>query len=120
MRRMTRRQAALLAAASVLCAAVAGSALTGHLGVALTLLGALIAGLLALVILLARRLGALLAANRKTQRDMRTVLDQTQRRVLGAVEEMLLAAGDRHRELTEALTAQQKVTANGTDRLLRA
>jgi predicted O-methyltransferase YrrM len=119
-RRLTRRQVALLAAATVLCAAVAGSALTGHLGVALTVLGALIAGLLGLLLVLARRLGVLLATNRRTQHDLRTVLDQTQRRVLGAVEEMLLAAGDRHRELTEALTAQQKAAANGTDRLLRA
>jgi predicted O-methyltransferase YrrM len=51
---------------------------------------------------------------------VRHVLDQTQRRLLGAVEEMLLAAGDRHRELTDTLAAQQKAAANGTDRLLRA
>ena len=120
MRRLTHRQAALLAAATVLCCAVAGSALTGHLGIALAVLGAFIAGLLGILLLLARRLGALLAAGRRTQRDVRTVLDQTQRRVLGAVEEMLLAAGDRHRELNEALTEQQKATTNGTDRLLRA
>jgi predicted O-methyltransferase YrrM len=120
LRRPTRRQGALLAAATVLCAATAGSALTGHMGVALTVLGAFLTGLSGGLLLLARRLGSLLAVNRKAQRDMRTVLDQTQRRVLSAVEEMLLAAGDRHRELSDALTAQQKATATGTDRLLRA
>jgi predicted O-methyltransferase YrrM len=120
LRSVTRRQAALLAAATVLCVAVAASALTGHLGVALAVLGALLTGLLGLLLVLTRRVGVLLAANRRQQRDVRAVLDQTQRRVLGAVEEMLLAAGDRHRELTDALTAQQKNTATGTDRLLRA
>ena len=120
MPRLTRRQAAPLAAGTVLCAAVAVSALTGHPGLALVVLGVFLAGLLALLVLVARRLGMLLAATTRQQRDVRGVLDQTQRRVLGAVEEMLLAAGDRHRELTEALVAQQKTTANGTDRLLRA
>jgi predicted O-methyltransferase YrrM len=118
--KLTRRQAAVVAAAAILCAAVAGSALTGHAGIALTVLGALLTGLLGLVLLVARRLGVLVAASRQAQRDMRTVLDLTQRRVLGAVEEMLLAAGDRHRELTDALAAGQKAAANGTDRLLRA
>ena len=120
LRSVTRRQAALLAAAAVSCAAVAASALTGHLGLALTVLGVLLAAVLGLLLVLGRRLGVLLAANKRQQRDVRAVLDQTQRRVLGAVEEMLLAAGDRHRELTDLLTAQQKTIATGTDRLLRA
>ena len=51
---------------------------------------------------------------------MRAVLDQTQRRLLGAVEELLLNAGDRHRELTDALAAQQKTAGHGSDLLLRA
>jgi predicted O-methyltransferase YrrM len=120
LRKLNRRQAALLAAAAVLCAVDAASALTGHLGLALTVLGIFLAGLLGGLLLLARRLTGLLAANRVAQRDVRHVLDQTQRRLLGAVEEMLLSAGDRHRELSDALAAQQKAAATGTDRLLRA
>ncbi|WP_433297025.1 O-methyltransferase [Actinoplanes sp. CA-030573] len=120
LRKLNRRQAALVAAAAVLCAADAACALTGHLGLALTVLGVFLAGVVALMMLLARRLTALLAANRAAQRDVRQVLDQTQRRLLGAVEEMLLSAGDRHRELSDALAAQQKAAATGTDRLLRA
>jgi predicted O-methyltransferase YrrM len=120
LRKLNRRQATLLAAAAVLCAATAGSALTGHLGLALTVLGVFLSGLIGGLLLLARRLTALLAANRAAHREVRQVLDATQRRLLGAVEEMLLAAGDRHRELTDTLAAQQKAAANGTDRLLRA
>lgn len=120
LRKLNRRQGALLAAAAVLCAAEAASALTGHLGLALTVLGVFLAGLVGGLLLLARRLTLLLVLNRAAQRDVRQVLDQTQRRLLGAVEEMLLAAGDRHRELTDTLAAQQKAAANGTDRLLRA
>ena len=120
LRKLNRRQAALLAAAAVLCAAVAGSALSGHLGLALTVLGVFLTGVVGGLVLLARRLTVLLAVERSAQRDVRHVLDQTQRRLLGAVEEMLLAAGDRHRELTDTLAAQQKAAATGTDRLLRA
>jgi predicted O-methyltransferase YrrM len=120
LRTLTRRQAILLAGAAVLCAAVAGSALTGHFGAALTVLAVFLAALLGGLLLLARRLTGMQAANRKAQADLRTVLEQTQRRLLGAVEELLLHAGDRHRELSDTLAAQQKSAAHGTDRLLRA
>jgi predicted O-methyltransferase YrrM len=120
LRKLTRRQAVLLAGAAVFCVAVAGTALTGHLGAALTLLAIFFAAQLGGMLLLARRLTGMQTANRKAQADVRTVLDQTQRRLLGAVEELLLNAGDRHRELTESLAAQQKSAAHGTDLLLRA
>jgi len=120
LRSLTRRQATLLAGAAVLCAAVAGTALTGHFGAALTVLGVFFAGLLGGLLLLARRLSGLQQANRRAQADLRATLEQTQRRLLGAVEEMLLNAGDRHRELTDTLAAQQKSAAHGTDHLLRA
>jgi len=119
-RNLTRRQAIALGGMAVLGAAVAAAALTGHLGVALTALTILVAALLGGLLLLARRLSGLQQANRRAQADMRAVLDQTQRRLLGAVEEMLLHAGDRHRELTDTLAAQQKSAAHGTDLLLRA
>lgn len=119
-RNLTRRQAIILGGVTVLGAVIAASALTGHFGVALTALTLLVALLLGGLLLLARRLSALQRANHRAQADMRVVLDQTQRRLLGAVEEMLLNAGDRHRELTETLAAQQKAAAHGTDLLLRA
>src|SRR4051812_46709823 len=119
-RNVTRRQAVVLAGVTVLSAAVAGSALTGHFGVALTALTVLVAALLGGMLLLARRLSGLQQANRRAQADLRAVLDQTQRRLLGAVEEMLLNAGDRHRELTDTPAAQQKSGAHGTALLLRA
>ncbi len=117
---LSRRQVILLAGAAVLCAAVAGTALTGHLGVALTLLAVFLTGLVGGLLLLARRLAGLQQANRRAQADLRAVLEQTQRRLLGAVEEMMLNAGDRHRELTDTLAAQQRSAAHGTDHLLRA
>ncbi|GIF18587.1 putative O-methyltransferase YrrM [Actinoplanes tereljensis] len=120
LRNITPRQAILLAGASILGAAIGGSALTGHLGLALAVLGAVLAALAAGLVLVLHRLGTLGREQRKSQREQRAVLDQTQRRVLGAVEQMLLTAGDRHRELTELLATQQKAAANGTDRLLRA
>jgi len=120
LRKLNRRQAALLGAAAVLCAVDAASALTGHLGLALTVLGVFLCGVVGGLLLLARRLTGLLAVERTAQREVRQVLDHTQRRLLGAVEEMLLTAGDRHRELVDTLATQQKAAATGTDRLLRA
>jgi len=120
LRKLNRRQAAVLAAAAVLGLAVVGSALTGHFGLALTVLGVFLAGTAAGLLFVLHRLTQLLTLQRTHQRDVRHVLDHTQRRLLGAVEEMLLTAGDRHRELTDKLAAQQKAAANGTDRLLRA
>jgi len=109
----------VLAAAAVLCAAVAGSALSGHLAVALTVLGVFLTAVLAVLVLLVRRVARLLTADRASRRDTRQLMEQTQRRMLGAVEELLLQAGDRHRELLEAVAAQPKATTTGTDRLLR-
>ena len=119
-RTVTRRQAAVLAAAAAGGATVAVAALTGHVGVALTALTVLVTALLAGLLLLARRLSGLQQADRQARKDLRGVLDQTQRRLLGAVEQMLLDAGDRHRELTETLAAQQKSASHATDLLLRA
>lgn len=116
LRTLTRRQAILLGGTAVLCGAVAGTALTGHFGAALSVLAVFFAALLGGLLLVARRLGSMQAANRKAQSDLRTVLEQTQRRLLGAVEELLLHAGDRHRELADKL----KSAGHATDHLLRA
>ena len=120
LRNLTRRQAILAAGAAALCAAVAGAALTGRVGIALTVLAVFFAVLFGGLLMIARRLAALQQAQRRAQADLRAVLDQTQRRLLAAVEELLLHSGDRHREVTETLAAQQKSLAHGTDLLLRA
>ncbi|XVU24327.1 hypothetical protein ACQPZJ_45055 [Actinoplanes sp. CA-054009] len=117
LRNLTRRQAGLLAGACLLCAAVAAAALTGYVGVALTVLGLFFAVLIGGLLLVIRRLATLQRAHRKAQAETRAVLDQTQRRVLGAIEELLLHSGDRHREISDALAAQQRrieaLTAKG-------
>jgi predicted O-methyltransferase YrrM len=120
LRKLNRRQATVLAAAAVLGLAVVGSALTGQFQLALGLLGVFLAGTVAGLLFVLHRLAQLFALQRTHHRDVRKVLDHTQRRLLGAVEEMLLTAGDRHREISEKLAKQQMGTANGTDRLLRA
>jgi predicted O-methyltransferase YrrM len=83
-------------------------------------LGVVLVGLVAGLVLVLHRLAGFGREQRRAHREQRAVLDQTQRRVLGAMEQMLLTAGDRHRELTDLLATGQKATAVGTDRLLRA
>ena len=119
LRTLSRRQAVLLAAAAILCAAVAATALTGHLGAALTILALFFAALLGLLLLIVRRLAALQAANRKAQADLRAVVDQTQRRVLSAVEQMLLHAGDRHHEVTTTLDGIRRDTRADVEALIQ-
>jgi hypothetical protein len=106
LRSLTRRQAILAAGACLLCAAVAAAALTGNVGLALTLLAGFFTILFAGLLLIARRISGLARAQRRQQADVRTVLDQTQRRLLGAMEELLLHSGDRHRELNESVAGQ--------------
>ncbi|MBM2617583.1 class I SAM-dependent methyltransferase [Actinoplanes sp. LDG1-06] len=108
MRSLTRRQAILAAGACVLCAAVAAAALTGNVGLALTLLAVFFTILFGGLLLIARRISGLARAQRRQQNDVRAVLDQTQRRLLGAMEELLLHSGDRHRELDDSLAGRMR------------
>ncbi|WP_250027288.1 class I SAM-dependent methyltransferase [Paractinoplanes maris] len=107
-RNLTRRQIVSAGGACVLCAAVAGAALTGNVGLALTLLAVFFTILFAGLLLVARRLSGLQRLQRRQQTDARTVLDQTQRRMLGALEELLLHSGDRHREAADRAAAQTR------------
>src|SRR4051794_26572731 len=95
LRTLTRRQVILAVGACALCVAVAGAALTGNVGIALTLLAFFFTILFAGLLLVARRIAGLHRAQRRQQADVRAVLDQTQRRVLGAIEELVLHSGDR-------------------------
>ncbi|HET6481270.1 MAG TPA: class I SAM-dependent methyltransferase [Actinoplanes sp.] len=119
LRNLTRRQVILAAGACVLCAAVATAALTGNVGLALTLLAVFFTILFAGLLLIARRLAGLHRAQRRQQADVRTVLDQTQRRVLGAIEELLLHSGDRHRELTDTLVDRMRAQTHELESLVQ-
>lgn len=108
LRSLTRRQVVSASGACVLCVAVAAAALTGNVGLALTLLAVFFTILFAGLLLLARRLSGLQRIQRRQQTDARTVLDHTQRRLLSALEELLLHSGDRHEELADRLGAQAR------------
>nr|WP_255643833.1 class I SAM-dependent methyltransferase [Actinoplanes polyasparticus] len=108
LRSLTRRQVVSASGACVLCVAVAAAALTGNVGLALTLLAVFFTILFAGLLLLARRLSGLQRLQRRQQTDARTVLDHTQRRLLSALEELLLHSGDRHEELADRMGAQTR------------
>ena len=116
---LSSRQALGLLLMAVLCAGVAVAALTGRWAVAVTLLAVLLAGTLAGVLHLARRIGGLHRSQQASIRDLRIVVDQLQRRVVGAVEKERLAAGDRHQELIEVIARTERLTPQHADRLLR-
>jgi predicted O-methyltransferase YrrM len=116
---LSRRQVAGLLVMMVVCIGFATASLAGQAAVATCLLTLLLLAVPAGVLFLARRLGAV---NRNTQdavRDLRVLVEQLQRRVIAAVEKERLAAGDRHRELTEALTRTERLTGRGAELLLR-
>ncbi len=119
LRALTRRQAVLAVGACVLGAAVAGAALTGNVAVALTLLAFFFTILFGGLLLVARRIAGLHRAQRRQQADVRAVLDQTQRRVLGAIEELRLHSGDRHRELTSSLADRFRAQTGEVEALVQ-
>jgi predicted O-methyltransferase YrrM len=116
---LSRRQVAVLLVMMVVCFGFAAASLAGQAAVATCLLALLLLVLPAGVLFLARRMAAV---NRNTQdavRDLRVLVEQLQRRVVAAVEKERLAAGDRHRELTEALARTERLTGRGAELLLR-
>lgn len=113
------RQLASLLGGLVICAGVAVAAATGQAAVATCLLALLLAGAMAGVVDLARRIGGVQTATQDSVRDLRLVVERVQRRVLASVERERLAAGDRHLELTEALARTERLTGRGAELLLR-
>ncbi|MEV6848420.1 class I SAM-dependent methyltransferase [Actinoplanes sp. NPDC051411] len=113
------RQLAGLLGGVVICAGVAVAAMIGQAAVATCLLALLLAGAVAGVIHLSRRIGGVQRATQDSVRDLRLVVEQVQRRVLASVERERLAAGDRHLELTEALARTERLTGRGAELLLR-
>ncbi|MEU4156574.1 class I SAM-dependent methyltransferase [Actinoplanes sp. NPDC026670] len=108
--RLTGPQVVVTAAAGVVCAGAAATALTGRTGIATALLALLGAIILAGLMLLFRRLARVQKAGLAAQRDLRTTVEEMQRRLVAAVERERLTAGDRHLELAEAIARVKLVT----------
>src|SRR3954470_7870298 len=116
---LSRRQIAGLLATAMVGLGVAVASAAGRAAVATSLLALLLVAVPAGVIHLSRRLGGVVRANREAVRDLRVLVEQVQRRVIAAVEKERLAAGDRHQELTEALSRAERLTGRGAELLLR-
>ncbi|WP_229069428.1 O-methyltransferase [Actinoplanes sp. DH11] len=106
---LSARQAAALCGAAVLCAGAAAAALTGYAEVATALLALLAGVTLAILLVVLRRLAGVQKAGLAAQRDLRTTVEEMQRRLVAAVERERLTAGDRHLELAEAIARVKQV-----------
>ena len=116
---LSSRQAAGLLIMAAVCAGVAVAAVVGQAAVATCLLALLLGGALAGVVHLSRRIGGVNRATQESVRDLRIIVEQLQRRVIASVEKERLAAGDRHQQLTEALSRTERLTGRGAELLLR-
>ena len=114
---LSSRQALGLLLMAAVCLGVAVASVMGRAAVATSLLAVLLAGALAGVVHLSRRIGGLHRANQASVRDLRVVVEQLQRRVVAAVEKERLAAGDRHQELSDALARAERMAGRGADLL---
>ena len=114
-----RQVLGLLVTAGLATGVVAASA-AGRSVVATGLLGLLLMTVPAGMILLSRRITGGNRAHQDAVRDLRTMVEQLQRRVIASVEKERLAAGDRHLELTEALARTERLTGPGAELLLHA
>jgi Methyltransferase domain len=113
---LTRPQAVVLMAGALLCAGVCAAAATGHPALAVSLLAGVLGVLLVGVLHLSRWIGGVHRANQAAARDLRTLVEHLQRRLVAAGEAERIAAGERQAELTRAFANSLR----GTERLLRA
>jgi len=116
---LSGRQVAGILASMVLAAGVGVSSVVGAAAIATCLLAVLLVAIFAGVIHLARRIRGVHRSTQDAVRDLRGAVDQLQRRVIAAVEKERLAAGDRHQELTDAMTRAERLTGRGAELLLR-
>ncbi|WP_306215371.1 O-methyltransferase [Actinoplanes sp. RD1] len=116
---LTRPQAVVLMAALVLVAGTCAAAAAGRQGLAISLLAVLLLVVLLGILHLSRWMTGLHRANQAASRDLRTVVEQMQRRVVATVEKERLSAGDRHQELKQTVTRGLRQHSHGTDLLLR-
>ncbi|MEU7901936.1 class I SAM-dependent methyltransferase [Actinoplanes sp. NPDC049118] len=120
LRSLTRPQAVVLMVILALCLGVWSAAASGHQGLAVSLVAALLVGVLLGILHLSRWIGGVYRANQTATREMRTIVEQLQRRVVATVEKERLSAGDRHQDLTRTVTRGLRQAGHGTDLLLRA
>jgi len=120
LRTLTRPQAVVLMGILALCAGVWWSAASGNQGLALSFVAGLLLAVLLGILHLSRWIGGVYRANQNAHRDIRTVVEQLQRRVVATVEKERLTAGDRHQDLTRTVTRGLRQSGHGTDLLLRA
>ncbi|GAB1693949.1 class I SAM-dependent methyltransferase [Krasilnikovia sp. M28-CT-15] len=119
---LTSRQGLALIAIALLCVGTAAVSVTGQQAAATTLLAGLLGIALLGLLLVARRLGALRRghhAHLAALRDMRVLVEETQRRVVAAVERERIAAADRHRDMMARLIRDDRDTQEVTRLLLR-
>ena len=117
--RVSPRQAAGLLGTAVIGGCAAASAVAGRAAVATCLLTLLLAGALAGVVHLSRRIGGVNRSTQDSVAELRIVVEQLQRRVIASVEKERLAAGDRHQEITDTLARTERLTGRGAELLLR-
>lgn len=101
-----------VAVTALLVAGVTAAAALGASRVAVCLLALLLALVMAGVLRVNLRLLGM-RGERREIRDLRVVLDQTQRRVVSAVERQRLDTEDRHRELFDAVARVQRIADRG-------
>ena len=116
---LSPRQVAGTVSVLLLSGGAAVASVVGQAAVATCLLAVLLAVVLAGVVHLSRRIGAVDRSTQAAVRDLREAVDQAQRRVLASVEKERLAAGDRHLELVEAVARTERLTGRGAELLLR-
>ncbi|RZU49771.1 methyltransferase family protein [Krasilnikovia cinnamomea] len=116
---LTSRQGMALITIVVLCLGVAGASAAGQGAVAMTLLAGLLGAALVGLLQLSRRLGGLIRAQRASLRDLRVLLEETQRRLVATGETERVAAATRHRDLTARLARDDRDAQEVTRLLLR-
>jgi predicted O-methyltransferase YrrM len=116
---LTLRQAVMIALVSPLGIVVVVASFTGHPRVVDALLGILVTCAILGIIELRSRVSDAQQTNRTLLREVRTVVEQTQRRLVDAVEQERLAGADRHQlvlaELARAHRRHQRVNARDRD-----
>ncbi|GAB1642609.1 class I SAM-dependent methyltransferase [Krasilnikovia sp. MM14-A1259] len=116
---LTSRQGLALITIGVLCLGVAVASAAGQDAVAMTLLAGLLGAVLVGLLYVALRLGGLYRAHRVGMRDLRVLVEETQRRVVATLESERVAAATRHRDLTARLARDDRDVQEVTRLLLR-
>ncbi|HET9516528.1 MAG TPA: class I SAM-dependent methyltransferase, partial [Actinoplanes sp.] len=107
---LTTRQAAAVAVVAPLGIAVAVAALTGRERLVDALLGVLLTATVLGLLLVRRRVGAAQAASKTILKEVRMVVEQTQQRLVNAIEQERLAGAERQQVLLAELSRAHRRT----------